>query len=419
MAAPAADDAPSTFTHRGWTFTHASTARIAAAPALDALSSALALGAVPLPEMTFAANFLEVRHAASGFAVRFDAAGALGAWHAAQVASSAVVAGAALPVDVTNYDCTYTTAYEGDGAALPRAARADARLPLERLREQPPILAYARVPLFASDLNDRGVVEALVKLRVMDDAFLLLFRAYTRLDHVRVRLHDVRLYHAFGAPSVLKDVQLRVAAVADVVAAGAGGALPAGPPSFFASPPAPAPAPAPGTPADAADAAPAASPPPARAPPPPPPLAPPSPPPRTVHPVVLASMRERAARQGLFVTSDGEVVAAAVAAAPPAPEHAASFLSPPPAARAAGGGGGGDGGGGGAGAGGAPPPAFAMWPARPSTVLALSPPTLLARAGGPDAENAPLNLDVSAEDVYDRVAPLAHDVFELLLAAAH
>jgi hypothetical protein len=116
MAAPAADDAPSTFTHRGWTFTHASTARIAAAPALDALSSALALGAVPLPEMTFAANFLEVRHAASGFAVRFDAAGALGAWHAAQVASSAVVAGAALPVDVTNYDCTYTTAYEGDGA---------------------------------------------------------------------------------------------------------------------------------------------------------------------------------------------------------------------------------------------------------------------------------------------------------------
>jgi hypothetical protein len=61
------------FEHRGWTFTHASSARIAAAGELEALAAALALGSVPLPEMTFAANFLEVRHAASGFCVRFSA----------------------------------------------------------------------------------------------------------------------------------------------------------------------------------------------------------------------------------------------------------------------------------------------------------------------------------------------------------
>ena len=121
-------------------------------------------------------------------------------------------------------------------------------------------------------------------------------------------------------------------------------------------------------------------------------------------------MRERAAKQGLFVADDGELVSAAAAtaitaaAAAPAPaDHAASFFSPPPAARPA------------ALAeshsGERAPGSLALWPARPGALLANSPPTLLLRP----ADDAPLRLDVSAEEVWDRVEPISHDVFSFAL----
>jgi hypothetical protein len=398
MAAPS--DESTLFVHRGWSFSHVSQSHIASSRELGALADALSLGTVPLPEMTFAHNFLEVRHAASGLRIRFDAEGALHNWHERQCASAAVVSGVRVPVSVENYDFTFTTAFEG--ATL--GARADAfastaeTLPLDRLRERAPLLAYARVPLFASDLNDRGTVEALVKLRVMDDAFLVLFRAYTRLDRDRVRLHDVRFFHAFGERALLKDVQLRVALVADVIAAeAAGGAaggdgLPTGPPSFFTSPPA----------APLADAV---------SPPPPLPsdsslgIPPDSPPPRTVHPVVLASMRERAAKQGLAVRDDEELINLLCATAPAPCEFSAVFASPPPtAARSV------------AQSGPRSPlVGTALWSARPGAFVLSPAAALLVEPRADDA--APLKLDVSAEQVWAVVDPVSHAVYSLALEA--
>ena len=464
----------STFSTKGWTFSYSSGGRIAAAGALEALGTSLSLGSVPLPEMTFVDNFLQVQHVATGLCIRFDAAGALKNWHSMQTSSTAVVAGSPLSVDVTNYDVTFTTAYEGDvsgikvGGAQAQVVEdegeAAVRGPIELLRAHQPLLCYARVPLYASDLNDRGVVECAVKLRVMDDAFIVLFRAFTRLDHNRVRLHDVRLLHSFaGTPTkLLKDVQLRVAAVADVLAATAAapGGLPAGPPSFFASPPAATAAviitsPIAASPTSTSPLQTVST------------IASPlgqqqqqqqqqqtvtspmgsastttnssttsstssspvtasltlatSPTsmttcgvaatattsPRSVHPVVLASMRERLAKQGLYVADDGEIVGLSKSASPlqTLPDHAASFLSPPPAPR---------------------PPSvnsphnnsggddcsrtvssLSLWPARPGSLLAQSSPTLIMRP----ADDSPLRLDVSAEEVWDRIEPLTHDVF--------
>jgi hypothetical protein len=466
----------STFSHKGWTFTYSSGGRIAAAGALEALGTSLSLGSVPLPEMTFVDNFLQVQHVATGLCIRFDAAGALKNWHSMQTSSTAVVAGSPLSVDVTNYDVTFTTAYEGDvsgmkvGGAQAQVEESEGeaavRGPIELLRAHQPLLCYARVPLYASDLNDRGVVECAVKLRVMDDAFIVLFRAFTRLDHNRVRLHDVRLLHSFaGTPlKLLKDVQLRVAAVADVLAATAAapGGLPAGPPSFFASPPAATAAVIITSPNAASPTTTSTS---------PSPLqtvsliasplgqqqqqhgtspitissssttssasnspvtasltlstspisssssslllltsATTTTSPRSVHPVVLASMRERLAKQGLYVADDGEIVGLTTSASPPAaqnlPDHAASFFSPPPVPR----------------------PhsvvnsphtnsggddcsrsvsSLSLWPARPGSLLAQSSPTLIMRP----ADDSPLRLDVSAEEVWDRIEPLTHDVF--------
>ncbi len=382
------------FEHRGWSFAHVSLPHIASARDLAALSTSLSLGSVPLPEMTFTQNFLEVSHAASGLRIRFDAEGALLDWHDRQRASAAVVGGVRVPVSVENYDFTYTTAYEGAvvGSRADAFVPTTAVLPLDRLRERAPLLAYARVPLFASDLNDRGTVEALVKLRVMDDAFLLLFRAFTRLDRDRVRLHDVRVYHAFGDGAVLKDVQERVAFVADVIAADGvtgGDGLPTGPPSFFTSPPSSATTPEKGGAASLSEATAVPEPPAAVS-------------PRTVHPVVLASMRERAAKQGLTVRDDDELInlLCVTSSHAPASEFTAVFSSPPAAVRGAS-----------RAAAHAHPHGAALWTARPGA-LALSPATALLAERRSD-DMSPLKLDVSAEQTWDSCNPVTHQVFSL------
>jgi hypothetical protein len=433
-----------TFSHCAWTFRWRSEDSISGRAQLEALSGALALGSLPLPEMTYCTHFVEALHPGTGLRLRFTAAGALASWHALQCSNSALVGadGARLPVDVTSHDFTYTNEYDGEcslvggdegspGAPV-AAAPSDAAIPLDLISQRTPILAFAAAPLYGSDLNDRGVVEVGVKLRVMDTYFLVLCRSFTRIDRDRVRLRDVRYFHAFAPAQplrVLRDVQLRLGSVAQVsqaaaagrpplqlhramgspvspVGAGSSGAgggggggggwmgsggatgsatgppLPQGLPSFFADAAAAAVAAA-APPGDAAlspsspqqqqahpaalasPAAPhAAS---------PPPLAFPSPPRAAVHPVVLASMRERAERQGLRVLDDGTHVSAAGGEACSAP-----------------------------GAGGSAPADFtAVWPARPGATQPppLSPVALL-QCEGP----LPL-LAVSAEDAFKTLAP--------------
>lgn len=134
-------------------------------------------------------------------------------------------------VDVTSFNWTYTAEYDGDltlippagtcgaAAAVPEQQQASAasrtlepvsgELPLDRLRHRGAILFYAEVTLYEDELHDRGHVECKVKVRVMEDCFLVLARTYLRVDRQRVWLRDVRWYHEFGEPALLKDVQLR------------------------------------------------------------------------------------------------------------------------------------------------------------------------------------------------------------------
>jgi len=301
---------PQEFFHRGFHFKYIQDAKISNSSQLEALSAVLETGNIPLPEMTYGSHYLEVLRDDGGMKLRFDARGALLSWHALQKTNSLVVDGELLPVDVTNYDYTYTSAYDGEfclteGGCEFSSAAPSRTVPLELLKARGPILAFASVPLFASDLNDRGVVEVGVKLRVMDDFFLVLCRSFTRLDRDMVRLRDVRYFHKFGDRDVLRDVQLRVGRAEDVARVlglgegGVGGStLPKGLPSFFlpSSPANPARGNSPGCAVTS-------------------PLPPPTSPPVSsnysrspVHPVVLASMRERAAKRGLRVLDDGTIV---------------------------------------------------------------------------------------------------------------
>lgn len=45
----------------------------------------------------------------------------------------------------------------------------------------------------------------LVRFRVMTDSIFILLRSYVRVDGMRVRVLDTRIYHAFGQAYLLRQ----------------------------------------------------------------------------------------------------------------------------------------------------------------------------------------------------------------------
>ena len=81
------------------------------------------------------------------------------------------------------------------GGGLPRWAPtprvADRRLLMAR---DEPILFFAEVPLYESELDDNGVSQLVVKVRVMPRCWLVLLRFWLRVDGTLVRLRETRLF---------------------------------------------------------------------------------------------------------------------------------------------------------------------------------------------------------------------------------
>lgn len=217
--------------HKGWAFSGFSEAAIASSAEMDALAVSLGTAHIHLPDMTHPGNFLEIRHVPTGFRLRVDAAGALKKWQAEQLA----VYGASLGPTAFNwtYDChydgdaafapagSYVAALSGETAAgsagsAPSVVPTSERIPVDKLKRPDPILFYQSFRMYADELHDNGFVESSAKFRVMPTCFLLLVRVYLRLDRERVWMRDVRYYHAFGEPHIIKDVQLRQDAVAEL-----------------------------------------------------------------------------------------------------------------------------------------------------------------------------------------------------------
>lgn len=248
------------FRHGGFAF-EAASAAIGSERELDSLRSAIGAERVPLPEECYPRNGLNIRHEDSGWTLSLDTVGMLRAWNRAQHECGRYVGQDGDACDATSFDWTYNGfCYDGDvkSSAGDVATAKDTAsstsgmstvqtddghstnsqpsslsLPLDKLRRRDvPILFFASVPLFTDELHDRGRTEAVVKLRVMEDCFLVLLRLYTRIDGVSVFLRDVRWYggippqmHRGGGdesqlrPVLLKDVQVRTATMADLRAA--------------------------------------------------------------------------------------------------------------------------------------------------------------------------------------------------------
>ncbi|EIW76377.1 type 2A phosphatase activator TIP41 [Coniophora puteana RWD-64-598 SS2] len=205
---------------------------------------------LPLPEMTFPNNTLQIVHAPSGFALSFDAKSALegvkvgtlndedggvkvgysDAWLKTRT-DPTTQQPMTLSTPSNPHDWTYTTTYTGhvpdpareapvhpppNAAAVgdfPDKATSTAwsngrpvawapaqpgtaqhEIPLAELTRPDPILYYAEVPLFEDELHDNGSSLLVVRVRVMPTCIFLLSRFALRVDNVLCRIHDTRLY---------------------------------------------------------------------------------------------------------------------------------------------------------------------------------------------------------------------------------
>ncbi|KAA1473410.1 type 2A phosphatase activator TIP41 [Dentipellis sp. KUC8613] len=201
---------------------------ISSAGECDALQGRLG---IPLPEMTFGGNSLELTHVSSGWRYVFDTEGALqgvkkgelgpgdggvkvgyaDAWMKSRTDPNSQMP---LPATMATkpFDWTYTTTYAGAGSTVEWTTadpeNAAHTIPMAELTRQDPILFYSEVPLFEDELHDNGTSQLTVRIRVMPTYFYILARLTLRVDGVLFRVHDTRMYHSFASapPLVVRQV---------------------------------------------------------------------------------------------------------------------------------------------------------------------------------------------------------------------
>jgi type 2A phosphatase activator TIP41 len=119
-----------------------------------------------------------------------------------------------------------TSSSSSSPAALPvwrpTQRQADRALLLSR---DEPILFFAEVPLYESELDDNGCSQLVAKVRVMPHCWLVLLRFWLRVDGSLVRLRETRLFCRFDKPAgrgvVLRETKHFEGTAAELRAAGA------------------------------------------------------------------------------------------------------------------------------------------------------------------------------------------------------
>jgi len=179
------------------------------------------LGSGHLPEMIHGHNTLVCTHEASGVKLCFDAFPALQGWleEAAPPLDVAIAeewknSHDLEGVKVMRYDWTYTTCYHGsvDNSEAKVGAQwseTSDRIDRDRLSVHEPILFFDEVTLYESELDDNGVAQMSVKVRVMPSGWYVLMRFWLRVDGVLMRVRDTRFYCPFDCPPEAPPTLLR------------------------------------------------------------------------------------------------------------------------------------------------------------------------------------------------------------------
>ena len=78
-------------------------------------------------------------------------------------------------------------------------------IPYDRLGPENPIVHSGQIYLFECDLEDSGYTMGQCRFRVMNDSWYVLLRSYVRVDGVKVRILDTRLYHDFTTNCIMRE----------------------------------------------------------------------------------------------------------------------------------------------------------------------------------------------------------------------
>ena len=84
-------------------------------------------------------------------------------------------------------------------------------IPIHLLQDtSQPILLYDDISLFEDDLHDNGDVSLNIKLRVMPKCWYNLQRLFIRVDHVCLKVREVRMFCYFGSESSAASLGIQV-----------------------------------------------------------------------------------------------------------------------------------------------------------------------------------------------------------------
>jgi len=178
---------------------------------------------IPVPEMIFGDNFVEVEHLRSGWKLNFNTFDALNRVSKSADGMLQVAYSKEWQKDrqhhhqgikevVKPFDWSYSTDYRGTthATATPQvqwetADKSKTPIRADLLARPDPILFYDDVTLYEDELADNGIAVMSCKIRVMPERLLLLSRFFLRLDGVIVRLRDTRVYIELGSRLVIRQ----------------------------------------------------------------------------------------------------------------------------------------------------------------------------------------------------------------------
>lgn len=183
------------------------------------------LEGIPVPEMIFGNNKVEVFTVDKKFHIMFNTLDALklvernpstlikvsyaNEWFKSRQLKHANSENVSLEM-YKPYDWTYTSHYKGtvlsgEGAWI---VDNDKEIPLDKLSSNNPIKFYDDMILYEDELGDNGISVLNIKIRVMSNCLLILQRLFIRVDEVLVRIIDTRLYIDFETGLIIREQKL-------------------------------------------------------------------------------------------------------------------------------------------------------------------------------------------------------------------
>ncbi|KAF2864410.1 TIP41-domain-containing protein [Piedraia hortae CBS 480.64] len=176
---------------------------------------------IPIPEMIFGDNYIEIVHKPTGWKLEFNARDALDRVSKTDKGMLQVAVAEEWKKErshkdevrtvVKPFDWSYSTDYKGTtisgqakGSWMP-SNQTEHPIRIDLLSRPDPILFFDTVDLYEDELADNGIALFSIKVRVMPERLLLLSRFFLRLDGVVVRIRDTRVYIELGSKTVVRE----------------------------------------------------------------------------------------------------------------------------------------------------------------------------------------------------------------------